>query len=59
MSEAQWTLGEALAELHELNTALQERNRTIKRANQAGVPINQIHEITGLARTTIYRILGR
>lgn len=35
-----------------------KRNEIVRAANAAGVTINRIHVITGIARSTIYRILG-
>ena len=35
-----------------------ERDQLIHDAYEAGVPIRQIHLRSGIARTTIYRVLG-
>ncbi len=47
----------AWREAHERHTA--ERDRLVRQAEAAGITINRIYVLTGIARTTIYRILGR
>ena len=38
--------------------AADERDRVIRAAHEAGVDIVRIHKLTGVSRTTVYRILG-
>lgn len=35
------------------------RDRVVREAHAAGVSINRIHTLTGIGRSTIYRILDR
>jgi hypothetical protein len=35
-----------------------ERDPLIRAAYAAGIPVQRIHQISGLSRTTIYKILG-
>jgi transposase len=35
-----------------------ERDRLVRLAHEADIPIREISQITGISRTTIYRILG-
>lgn len=50
---------EAAAEeaLREWKRAVDVRDRLIRDALAAGVTINRIHTLTGISRTTIYRLL--
>ncbi|GFG83258.1 MULTISPECIES: helix-turn-helix domain-containing protein [Mycobacterium] len=34
-----------------------QRDPLVRHAHDAGVPINRIHRLTGISRSTIYRIL--
>lgn len=43
---------------HRTDTAAAERDSIVRAAHAAGVSINRISQITGLSRTTIYKILG-
>lgn len=36
-----------------------QRDDIIREAHAAGVPINKIHTLTGVGRSTIYRILEK
>lgn len=35
-----------------------QRDELVRTANEAGIQIKEISELTGLSRTTIYKILG-
>jgi hypothetical protein len=48
----------AEAELRAWAHAYLRRNEAIRAADAAGVSVQRIHEVTGIARTTILRILG-
>lgn len=43
--------------LREWKRAVDVRDRLIRDALAAGVTINRIHTLTGISRTTIYRLL--
>ena len=36
-----------------------QRDGLVRAADAAGIPIREISQLSGLSRTTIYRILGR
>ncbi|MDD4865634.1 MAG: helix-turn-helix domain-containing protein [Mycobacterium sp.] len=36
----------------------EKRDRLVRNAKRAGININQIHALTGIGRSTIYRILA-
>lgn len=46
---------EALTRFRNVNAG---RDQLIRLANEAGIPISEISQLSGLSRTTIYKILG-
>jgi len=43
---------------HRADTVAAERDGVVRAAHAAGVSIYRISQITGLSRTTVYKILG-
>lgn len=48
----------AEAALIQWRTSNEQRDDLVRKANKAGININRIHTLTGIGRSTIYRILS-
>lgn len=47
----------AEADLTQWRANHEQRDHLVRKANKAGININRIHTLTGISRSTIYRIL--
>jgi hypothetical protein len=50
--------GEIRAWLVAFRQGQEGRDRLVRMANEAGIPIREISQLSGISRTTIYKILG-
>ncbi|WP_071289347.1 hypothetical protein [Mycolicibacterium llatzerense] len=54
---AKVTAEQAATNLTDWRAVVEQRDHFVRQAHDAGLPINRIHHLSGIARSTIYDIL--